>query len=158
MSARAVAPCSSHCRGIAASIVPMAMFPARRSRRAEKATAAKRTMADDEREKSERTLQKTPGWLDAFAALSGLDPSSRAALSALPEMKFAKGRCLFGPGVHCAGFVLLLSGRIRVGLTAENGRRLVLYRVVPGETCVQTTLCLLGGLDYTAEGVAESEL
>jgi CRP/FNR family transcriptional regulator len=30
--------------------------------------------------------------------------------------------------------------------------------VIPGETCVQTTLCLLGGLDYTAEGEAESEL
>ncbi len=114
-------------------------------------------MAEDEREKLERTQQK-PAWLHAFAALSGLDPSSRAALGALPEMKFAKGKCLFAPGAHSSGFVLLLSGRIRVGLTAENGRRLVLYRVVPGETCVQTTLCLLGGLDYSAEGVAESEL
>ncbi len=115
-------------------------------------------MAEVEREKSEPTPQKARPWLDAFPALSGLDPPSRAALSVLPEMSFAKGRCLFAPGAHCAGFVLLLSGRIRVGLTAGNGRRLVLYRVVPGETCVQTTLCLLGGMDYTAEGVAESEL
>ena len=43
-------------------------------------------------------------------------------------------------------------------MTAENGRRLLLYRVAPGQTCVQTTLCLMGGLDYTAEGVAETDL
>jgi CRP/FNR family transcriptional regulator len=118
----------------------------------------KKAMTDETRNKFERKHQQAPAWIDAFAAFSALDSSSRSALSALPEMKFAKGRRLFGPGAHCAGFVLLLAGRIRVGLTAENGRQLVLYRVVPGETCVQTTLCLLGGLDHSAEGVAESEL
>src|SRR5271166_4765043 len=123
MSAKAAAPCSSRCRGTVASIVPMATFPARRFRREEKPVVAKRAMVDDEREKSETSRQKTPAWLDAFAALSGLDPISRAALSALPEMKFARGRRLFAPGAHCSGFVLLLSGRIRVGLTAANGRR-----------------------------------
>ena len=43
-------------------------------------------------------------------------------------------------------------------MTAENGRRLLLYRVAPGQTCVQTTLCLMGGLEYSAEGVAETDL
>jgi CRP/FNR family transcriptional regulator len=115
-------------------------------------------MTDETREKPQRKSPKAPVWLDAFAALSTLDAFSRDALSALPEIKFAKGKCLFAPGAPCAGFVLLLAGRIRVGVTAENGRRLVLYRVTPGETCVQTTLCLLGSLDYSAEGMAESEL
>ncbi len=103
-------------------------------------------------------LAKPPSWLDAFAPLAGLDAGSRASLAALPEARFGRGKTLFAPGSHCPGFVLLLDGRIRVGLTAENGRKLLLYRVVAGETCVQTTLCLLGGLDYSAEGVAESDL
>ncbi|HUO54003.1 MAG TPA: Crp/Fnr family transcriptional regulator, partial [Rhodoblastus sp.] len=53
---------------------------------------------------------------------------------------------------------MLLDGVARVSLTAANGRRLLLYRIAPGETCVQTTLCLMGGLDYTAEGEAETDL
>jgi len=108
--------------------------------------------------KCEAMRDRAANWLDAFAPLSDLDAFSRAALASLPELKIPKGKGLFGPGASCQGFVLLLDGRIRVGLTAENGRRLVLYRVAAGETCVQTTLCLLGGLDYSAEGEAESDL
>ena len=110
-------------------------------------------MGEAKREKS-----SGPDWLEAFAPLAGFDAVSRAALATLPVLKIAKGKGLFAPGAACQGFVLLLDGRIRVGLTAENGRRLVLYRVEAGETCVQTTLCLLGGLDYSAEGEAESDL
>jgi CRP/FNR family transcriptional regulator len=98
------------------------------------------------------------GWLDSFAPLAALDAPARACLAALPILNFAKGKVLFAPGAACQGFVLLLEGRIRVGLTAENGRRLMLYRVTAGETCMQTTLCLLGDENYSAEGVAESEL
>lgn len=97
-------------------------------------------------------------WLDLFAPLARLDDPSRLALSSCLPMEFRKGKCLFAPGEPCPGFVLLLAGRIRVGLTAENGRRLVLYRVLPGETCVQTTLCVLGDQKYSAEGIAESDL
>ena len=79
-------------------------------------------------------------------------------MAGLQPVHVGKGKTLFAPGAPCAGFVLVLEGRVRVGLTAENGRRLALYRVAPGETCVQTTLCLLGGLDYSAEGEAESDL
>jgi CRP/FNR family transcriptional regulator len=104
------------------------------------------------------TLERPAAWIDAFPPLADLDAGARAALAALPEMKVPRNKTLFGPGSPCQGFVLLLEGRIRVGLTAENGRRLLLYRVVAGETCVQTTLCLLGGLDYSAEGAAESDL
>ncbi len=73
-------------------------------------------------------------------------------------MRVEGGKELFAPGAACQGFLLLLDGRVRVGVTAKNGRRLLLYRVAPGETCVQTTLCLMGGLDYSAEGVAETDL
>jgi CRP/FNR family transcriptional regulator len=97
-------------------------------------------------------------WLDAFPPFGEMEAEARKTLAAVPEIRIPKGKSLFSPGSPCAGFVLLLAGRIRVGLTAENGRRLLLYRVQAGETCVQTTLCLLGGLDYTAEGEAETDL
>ncbi len=97
-------------------------------------------------------------WLDDFTPLARLDDMARKTLARLPEGRVERGKELFAPGAACQGFLLLLEGRVRVGVTAENGRRLLLYRVAPGQTCVQTTLCLMGGLDYSAEGAAETDL
>ncbi|MGR3761828.1 Crp/Fnr family transcriptional regulator [Roseobacteraceae bacterium NS-SX3] len=68
------------------------------------------------------------------------------------------GTVLFRPGEECPGFVRLSSGRIRVTLTAANGREVVLYRVGPGDVCLQTFACLTEGRAYGAEGVAETAL
>ncbi len=68
------------------------------------------------------------------------------------------GAVLFRPGEECPGFVRLRSGIIRVTLTAPNGRELVLYRVQPGDVCLQTFACLTEGRRYSAEGVAETDL
>jgi CRP/FNR family transcriptional regulator, anaerobic regulatory protein len=102
--------------------------------------------------------ESAPSWLDAFAPLGRLAAPAREALAPLPVLVVPRGKILFSPGSSCQGFVLLLEGRARVSVTAENGRRLLLYRIAPGETCVQTTLCLMGGLDYSAEGSAEADL
>ena len=68
----------------------------------------------------------------------------------------AAGTVLFRPEQECPGFVELDDGVIRVSITAPNGREVVLYRVRPGEVCLQTFQCLLDGRTYSAEGVAES--
>ncbi|MEQ9694946.1 Crp/Fnr family transcriptional regulator [Shimia sp. SDUM112013] len=68
------------------------------------------------------------------------------------------GKTLFGPGQECAGFVEVTRGSIRVSMTAPNGREIVLYRVKPGDVCLQTLSCLIEGSDYSAEGVVEADL
>ncbi|MBY6068722.1 Crp/Fnr family transcriptional regulator [Leisingera aquaemixtae] len=68
------------------------------------------------------------------------------------------GTVLFRPGQECPGFVRLTSGSIKVTLTAANGREVVLYRVGPGDVCLQTFACLTDGRSYAAEGVAETAL
>ena len=68
------------------------------------------------------------------------------------------GTVLFRPDDPCQGFVVVREGSIRVVLTAENGREIVLYRVRPGDVCLQTFACLVEGKDYSAEGVAETEV
>ena len=72
--------------------------------------------------------------------------------------EIAKGQVLFRPGQDCSGFAVLHSGTIRVSLTAENGREIVLYRVNPGEVCLQTFGCLINHRPYSAEGIAETDL
>lgn len=69
-----------------------------------------------------------------------------------------RGKVLFRPDDPCGGFVMVREGTIKVSLTAENGREIVLYRVRPGEICLQTFGCLVNGTPYSAEGVAETDL
>lgn len=73
------------------------------------------------------------------------------------RMTVPAGTVLFDEHQPCRGFPFLLCGSIRVVKQAANGRSLPLYRVVPGESCIITSSCLLGRVDYNARGVTESE-
>ncbi|MCX8087299.1 MAG: Crp/Fnr family transcriptional regulator [Rhodocyclaceae bacterium] len=67
------------------------------------------------------------------------------------------GTVLFDERQPCQGFPFVLAGAIRVVKLAANGRELPLYRVLPGESCIITSSCLLGRADYNARGVADGE-
>ncbi|MDD5240200.1 MAG: Crp/Fnr family transcriptional regulator [Sulfuricella sp.] len=68
------------------------------------------------------------------------------------------GTVLFESSGPCQAFPMLLSGSVRVAKAGANGRELQLYRVLPGESCIVTSSCLLGEAAYPARGVAESNL
>lgn len=98
-------------------------------------------------------------WLSAFPALGGLEPDGRALLAASGQRATVpRGAVLFRAGDRCHTFLMLLDGSVRVQMTSETGREIVLYRVARGETCIVTTACLLSQTDYSAEAVAESDL
>jgi CRP/FNR family transcriptional regulator, anaerobic regulatory protein len=73
-------------------------------------------------------------------------------------MHLPAGAVLFDENQPCQGFPLLLSGNIRVIKAAPNGRELQLYRVMPGESCILTSSCLLGNTRYHARGIADQAL
>jgi CRP/FNR family transcriptional regulator len=98
-------------------------------------------------------------WLDRFPGLAALEPGLRDRLAgAARVLRVPAGTVLFGPGRPPDSLLLLVEGRVRVQQTTEGGREIVLYRVHAGESCVLTTACLLAFEDYTAEGVAETDL
>lgn len=66
------------------------------------------------------------------------------------------GTVLFEAASPCTGFPMLLDGRVRVAKSAPNGREVQLYRIAPGESCLLSSSCLLGGSPYAATGVAET--
>jgi CRP/FNR family transcriptional regulator len=68
------------------------------------------------------------------------------------------GTVVFDENQACQGFPMLLSGSIRVIKAAPNGRELQLYRVLPGESCILTSSCLLGHTRYAARGIVEQAL
>ncbi len=92
-------------------------------------------------------------WLSAVPALRDLEPKSSRRLQALDPMDVPAGTMLFRAGEAVKGYVIVLDGRIGVHLIGPTGRDMLLYDVVPGKSCIQSTLGLLGGDDYTAEAV-----
>ena len=95
------------------------------------------------------------GWR---ARATGLPPlgETATALDALTPMDVPEGAVLFRPGETVKGFVIVLRGRIEVYLTGLSGREILLYEVNPGQSCVQSTLGLMGGEDYSGEAVART--
>jgi CRP/FNR family transcriptional regulator len=92
-----------------------------------------------------------------YPSLEGL---TDAALGAVVEratlLEVPTGTTMFGEGSPCRQFPLVLAGSIRVA-KCSDGRELQLYRVAPGESCVLTGGCLIGGRDYPATGVVEQD-
>jgi CRP/FNR family transcriptional regulator, anaerobic regulatory protein len=94
--------------------------------------------------------------LELYPVLRELPEPLRARLAAeTQQMALPAGTVLFDERQSCQGFPFVLSGSVRVVKLAANGRELPLYKVLPGESCIITSSCLLGGADYNARGVAE---
>ena len=68
------------------------------------------------------------------------------------------GTTLFDTHTPCGGFPLVLSGTVKVMQRYPNGREMPLYRVKAGESCLLSGSCLLGHTDYTASGIAETDV
>jgi len=97
--------------------------------------------------------------LQLYPMLGELPAAERDSLLASASMmQVPKGTVVFDENQPCQGFPLLLSGSIRVIKAAPNGRELQLYRVIPGESCILTSSCLLGHTRYQARGVSEETL
>ena len=94
-----------------------------------------------------------------FPALADAAPAS---LTRIVEhgihRKVRAGTILFDAHTPCGGFPLVLSGTVKVLQRYPNGRELPLYRVGPGESCLLSGSCLLGHSDYTASGIAETDV
>ncbi|UCH74125.1 MAG: Crp/Fnr family transcriptional regulator [Rhodospirillales bacterium] len=99
----------------------------------------------------------TEDWIGRFPALAKLEPDCRRSLQAASRVvSLSAGQTVFRGGDECSNYLLVLEGSVRVQMTAESGREIVLYRVDAGETCVLTTACLLSHEAYSAEGVTET--
>lgn len=99
------------------------------------------------------------GWIDRFAGLSRLPDDLRARLVAGSSViEVPQGTTVFAPGQSADNLLLMMSGTVRVGQKSETGREVFLYRVHAGESCVLTTACMLAFEEYSAEGVAETDL
>ncbi len=105
------------------------------------------------------TIDTTKHLLQHYPMLSEL-PSAEldALLKNATVMPLPAGTVVFDENQPCQGFPLVLAGNIRVIKAAASGRELQLYRVMPGESCILTSSCLLGHTRYQARGIVEQDL
>jgi CRP/FNR family transcriptional regulator len=96
-------------------------------------------------------------WLDRIEALSGIDEGARAIAAAIPARRIKRGTIIFRAGDEATSFFIVLAGRISVTITGPTGREILLYEVGGGETCVQTTLALLGSRHYEGEAMVTED-
>jgi len=97
------------------------------------------------------------GWVEGAPDLASLDAQTATDLNALVPMDVPAGTVLFSPGDAVKGYVIMLQGRVSVSLTGASGREMLLYAVTPGQSCIQSTLGLMGGDDYTAEAITDKD-
>jgi CRP/FNR family transcriptional regulator len=95
-------------------------------------------------------------WQDLFPTLASADRESQGALNSASVVTMPANQFVFRAGSPCEHYVLLLAGSVRVQVIGESGREALLYRVLPGQSCVLTTCCILSGDYYPAEGFTES--
>jgi CRP/FNR family transcriptional regulator len=97
--------------------------------------------------------------LGLYPLLGQLPESHRKQLfSESTYMKVPPGAVIFDENQPCMGFPLILSGSARVLKCSPKGRDLQLYLVLPGETCILTSSCLLSSSPYQARGVVHDEI
>lgn len=96
-------------------------------------------------------------WVAQATSLPPLEPATKNRLAHLTPFEAPKGTALFHPGDTVKGFVVVLKGRVDVFLTGPSGREILLYAVEPGQSCIQSTLGLMGGEDYSGEAIARND-
>ncbi len=98
-------------------------------------------------------------WTERFAGLSSLEePYKTTLLEKSKRVEIPADTKLFGPGTQPDSLMLLLEGSVRVQQISESGKEIILYRIASGESCIMTTACLLAFEEYSAQGVAETDL
>jgi CRP/FNR family transcriptional regulator, anaerobic regulatory protein len=98
-------------------------------------------------------------WIDRFEGLKGLPADVRADLARGSQVvSVPAGTQVFAPGQSADNLLLLLEGSVRVQQRSETGREVFLYRVHAGESCVLTTACMLAFEEYSADGIAETDV
>jgi CRP/FNR family transcriptional regulator len=98
-------------------------------------------------------------WIANFKGLQQLPADIRADLEAGSRIvSFPAGTEVFSPGQSADNLLLLLEGTVRVQQRSQTGREVFLYRVHAGESCVLTTACMMAFDDYSADGIAETDV
>lgn len=95
--------------------------------------------------------------LATFPRLAALSPAALERVVASARLRREPaGAVLFSPGDPCEHLPFLLEGQVGVYRLHADGKRILLYTVLAGESCIVSSGALLGHQPFDAEGVAHT--
>lgn len=95
---------------------------------------------------------------DSIALFNNIqDEAGKKVLTQAHEIQIPAHTTVFRQGEPCENYLLVLDGSVKVFTRSDNGREVVLYRVLGGESCTLTTACLFSHNRYPAEGYTETD-
>ncbi|WP_150049616.1 Crp/Fnr family transcriptional regulator [Methylomonas rhizoryzae] len=104
-------------------------------------------------------IQHLTLWKQHFPAFINQDDHAlRQLMEAALLITIPAGKQIFYPGKACDHYLLMLVGSVKAQIISTDGREVLLYHVLPGDSCVLTTSCLLGDNHYPAEGFTETDI
>ena len=74
------------------------------------------------------------------------------------EVSYHRGFNIYSMDCDCPGVLLIKKGWVRVYMLSRDGREITLYRMGPGEVCVISAACCLGGMTFEAHIDAETDM
>jgi len=90
--------------------------------------------------------------------LSGLDSCRLEQIAKSTQViNLSIGDTLFREGDCCNYYYFIIEGTLRIQKLTSEGNELILYRLGKGQQCNLTNTCLLGGNQYDAEAIAETQ-
>lgn len=102
-------------------------------------------------------LRTETDWLNSYPALKNLDDGQwREAVEKMEVINVPANTVVFRPGDACANLLFLTNGRLRVSMSGDNGREIVLYHLTGGDVCIFTLTTLLKASDYSATAITET--
>ena len=105
-----------------------------------------------------QTMDRQNDWQEIFPELADDGGSVAGIFREAGVIEVPPDQVLFRAGAPCENYLLLLAGSVRVQVLGEDGREALLYRVMPGQSCILTTCCMLSQESYPAEGFSEGEV
>lgn len=98
------------------------------------------------------------GTLPFWGALT--EEEKERSLSNIETKAFPKGTVLYHVGMGEASFKIVRSGIIRVFISTSDGNEVTLYRLMGGDVCVLSVVCIMNAnsLDIHMEAETDSEV
>lgn len=88
--------------------------------------------------------EQSPDWLSILDDTQMMDVPAETTLATA--------------GSHCANFMLLLDGAVRIYQDTEDGREMTLYRISPGDICLMSLNSLIHDRPFRANAKSETSI
>lgn len=75
-------------------------------------------------------------------------------------VKFPSGKTLLSGDDKCSGFIIVISGCLRVFISSPDGKEITLYKLLQGDSCIFSASCIFNNVNFNVniEALEDTEV